>query len=205
MTTLIEGEDRYFVRRMREADLPAVRVIEALSFSNPWSDNTFRGEIQNISISSPMVVVRKPGDPVVADNPLVRDSACAGGRVVADNPVVADDSLVRDSACAGRRVVADEEVVAYIVYWQIRDDVQINNVAVHPDHRGLGLGEAMMRYAIAKVRAAGASFVTLEVRQSNTAAVTLYKKLGFEILGARKNYYTKPDEDAHVMGLVLDQ
>jgi len=159
MTTLIEGEDRYFVRRMREGDLPSVRAIEALSFSNPWSDNTFRGEIQNTSISSPMVVVRRPA----------------------------------------------EEVVAYIVYWQIRDDVQINNVAVHPDHRGLGLGEAMMRYAIAKVRAAGAGFVTLEVRQSNTAAVTLYKKLGFEILGTRKSYYTKPDEDAHVMGLVLDQ
>lgn len=159
MTTLIEGEDRYFVRRMREGDLPAVRAIEALSFSNPWSDNTFRGEIQNTSISSPMVVVRRPA----------------------------------------------EEVVAYIVYWQIRDDVQINNVAVHPDHRGLGLGEAMMRYAIAKVRASGAGFVTLEVRQSNTAAVTLYKKLGFEILGTRRNYYTKPDEDAHVMGLVLDQ
>ena len=118
-----------------------------------------------------MVVVRRSGEPTVADNP----------------------------------VVADGQVVAYIVYWQIRDDVQINNVAVHPDHRGLGLGEAMMRYAIAKVRAAGAGFVTLEVRQSNTAAVTLYKKLGFEILGTRKNYYTKPDEDAHVMGLVLDQ
>jgi ribosomal-protein-alanine N-acetyltransferase len=182
MTTLIEGEDRYFVRRMREGDLPAVRAIEALSFSNPWSDNTFRGEIQNTSISSPMVVVRRPG-----------------------NPVVADDSLVRKSPCAGSRVVSDGEVVAYIVYWQIRDDVQINNVAVHPDHRGLGLGEAMMRYAIAKVRASGAGFVTLEVRQSNTAAVTLYKKLGFEILGTRRNYYTKPDEDAHVMGLVLDQ
>ena len=165
MTTLIEGEDRYFVRRMREGDLPAVRAIEALSFSNPWSDNTFRGEIQNTSISSPLVVVRRSGD----------------------------------------RVIADGEVVAYIVYWQIRDDVQINNVAVHPDHRGLGLGEAMIRYAIAKVRAAGAGFVTLEVRQSNTAAVTLYKKLGFDILGTRKNYYTKPDEDAHVMGLVLDQ
>ncbi len=166
MTTLIEGEDRYFVRRMREGDLPAVRAIEVASFSNPWSDNTFRGEIQNTSISSPMVVVRKPANPAVAD---------------------------------------EGQVVAYIVYWQIRDDVQINNVAVHPDHRGLGLGEAMMRYAIAKVRAAGAGFVTLEVRQSNTAAVTLYKKLGFEILGTRKNYYTKPDEDAHVMGLVLDQ
>jgi ribosomal-protein-alanine N-acetyltransferase len=157
MPELIQGEDRYFIRRMREEDLPAVRAIEALSFSNPWSDNTFRGEIQNTSVSFPMVVVRRPG----------------------------------------------EEVVAYIIYWQIRDDVQVNNVAVHPDCRGLGLGEALMRYAIARVRESGATFMTLEVRQSNAPALTLYNKLGFEVMGTRKNYYTKPDEDAFVMALVL--
>ncbi len=157
MSELIQGEDRYFIRRMREEDLPAVRAIEALSFSNPWSDNTFRGEIQNTPVSFPMVVVRRPG----------------------------------------------EEVVAYIIYWQIRDDVQVNNVAVHPDCRGLGLGEALMRYAIARVRESGATFMTLEVRQSNAPALALYKKLGFEVMGTRKNYYTKPDEDAFVMALVL--
>jgi ribosomal-protein-alanine N-acetyltransferase len=97
----------------------------------------------------------------------------------------------------------EDEVVAYIVFWQIRDDVQVNNIAVHPECRGRGLGEAMMRFAIAKVRAAGAEFMTLEVRQSNAPAVALYKKLGFEALGTRKNYYTRPDEDACVMGLVL--
>lgn len=159
MSELIEGQDRYFIRRMKEADLPAVHSIEAQSFSNPWSDNTFRGEIQNTAVSFPLVVVRRPGD----------------------------------------------EVVAYIVYWHIRGDVQVNNIAVRPDCRGLGLGEAMMRCAIAKVRAAGAEFMTLEVRPSNTAALALYKKLGFEVLGTRKNYYTKPDEDACVLGLVLDQ
>jgi ribosomal-protein-alanine N-acetyltransferase len=169
MPRLIEGQDRFFIRRMKEDDLPEVRTIEALSFSNPWSDDTFRGEIQNTSISFPLVVVRRPGNPVVSDNP----------------------------------VVADGEVVAYIFYWQIGDDVQINNVAVHPDCRGLGLGEAMMRHVVARVRGAGASFVTLEVRQSNTPALTLYKKLGFEVMGTRKNYYTKPDEDAYVMALDL--
>lgn len=157
MSELIEGQDRYFIRRMREADLASVRAIEAMSFSNPWSEDTFRGEIQNTPVSSPLVVVRRPGD----------------------------------------------EVVGYIIYWQIRDDVQVNNIAVHPECRGRGLGEAMMRFAIAKVRAAGAEFMTLEVRQSNTAAAALYKKLGFEALGTRKNYYTRPDEDACVMGLVL--
>jgi len=165
MPDLITGEDRYFIRRMRESDLPAVRAIELLSFSNPWSDNTFRGEIQNTSVSFPMVVVRRPGNPVVAD----------------------------------------EEVVAYVIYWQIRDDVQVNNIAVHPDCRGLGLGESMTRYAIARARESGAVFMTLEVRQSNTPAVTLYRKLGFETMGVRKNYYTKPDEDAYVMALALDQ
>ncbi len=210
MTTLIEGQDRYFVRRMRESDLGAVRAIEALSFSNPWSDNTFRGEIQNTSISSPLVVVRRSADPlvpngartgvrVVADNPQVPNGARAGVRVVADNTVVPDFARNPVVADAGARVVA------YIIYWQIRDDVQINNVAVHPDCRGQGLGEAMMRFALAKVRAAGAAFVTLEVRQSNAPAVNLYKKLGFDILGTRKHYYTNPDEDAHIMGLVLDQ
>lgn len=157
MSELIQGQDRYFVRRMREQDLPSVRAIEAMSFSNPWSEDTFRGEIQNTPVSAPLVVVRRPGD----------------------------------------------EVVAYIIYWQIRDDVQVNNIAVHPECRGLGIAEALMRFAIAKVRAAGAAFMMLEVRQSNAPAVALYKKLGFEALGTRKNYYTKPDEDAFVMGLDL--
>jgi len=165
MSELIEGQDRYFIRRMKEEDLPAVRAIEVQSFTNPWSDNTFRGEIQNTSFSFPMVVVRRPGNPVVADG----------------------------------------EVVGYVIFWMIGDDVQVNNVAVRPDCRGLGLGDAMMRYAIAKVRGAGATFMTLEVRQSNTPALGLYRKLGFEVLGTRKNYYTNPDEDARVLGLVLDQ
>ncbi|MEN6561834.1 MAG: ribosomal protein S18-alanine N-acetyltransferase [Acidobacteriota bacterium] len=159
MPDLTQEGERFFIRRMRESDLAAVRAIETLSFSNPWSENTFLGEIQNTSVSFPLVVVKRP---------------------------------------AGT-------VVGYIIYWQIRDDVQVNNLAVHPDCRGLGLGEAMLRHAIAKTREAGAAFMTLEVRQSNTPALTLYKKLGFEIMGVRKNYYTRPDEDAFVMALVLDQ
>jgi len=152
-------DDRFFIRRMKDTDLAAVRTIESLSFSNPWSETTFRGEIQNTSISFPLVVVRKPED----------------------------------------------AVIGYIVFWHIRDDVQVNNIAVHPDFRGKGIGEALMRHVIDKVRANGATFVTLEVRPSNTGAVALYQKLGFEILGTRKNYYTNPDEDAYLMGLVLGE
>jgi [ribosomal protein S18]-alanine N-acetyltransferase len=152
-------EGRFFIRRMRKGDLPEVLEIEGLSFSGPWSENTFLGEIQNTSVSFPLVVVKKPG----------------------------------------------ERVVGYIIFWQVRDDVQINNIAVHPDFRGRGIAESLMRVVIDKVRREGATFMTLEVRRSNTAAAALYKKLGFEVLGTRKNYYTKPDEDAFVLGLVMDQ
>jgi len=142
---------------MKDADLPAVHEIEALSFSNPWSDATFRGEVQNKGLSFPMVIV-----------------------------------------CP-----ADGRVAGYICYWFIRDEVQINNVAVHPDFRGEGIGEAAMRLVLKEVHEKGAVLATLEVRASNKAAGRLYEKLGFKVLGTRKGYYSNPVEDAYVMGLVL--
>jgi ribosomal-protein-alanine N-acetyltransferase len=150
------GPDIEF-RRMQVRDLPAVMEIERLSFSNPWHETTFRGEIQNTPISYPVVAVGIP----------------------------------------------DGRVLGYIIYWKIHDDVQVNNIAVHPDGRRLGLGEAMMRHVLDHVRAEGAVFVSLEVRVSNAAARKLYEKLGFEFYGLRKDYYTNPDEDAVVLGLQL--
>ncbi len=156
---MTERRVRYYIRRMRTEDVAAVRTIEEISYPNPWSENTFRGEIQNDSVSFPMVVVRKPGD----------------------------------------------RIIGYVIYWHIRDDVQITNIAVHPDFRGRGLGETLLKHVLNKVREEGASFVNLEVRLSNAAALSLYKKLGFELIGVRKGYYTNPDEDALVMGLGLRQ
>ena len=92
-------------------------------------------------------------------------------------------------------------VIGYIIFWAIGEDVQINNIAVHPDFRRLGIGERALRHAIAEVKFRGARLITLEVRPSNTAAMTLYKKLGFKLMGIRKGYYTLPPEDAIVLGL----
>jgi ribosomal-protein-alanine N-acetyltransferase len=100
-------------------------------------------------------------------------------------------------------VISDGEkrVVGYIIFWQIRDEVQINNIAVHPDFRGRGIGEAVLRHVLDEVKRNNAKIVTLEVRPSNLAAFSLYQKLGFRILGLRKNYYASPAEDALVLGL----
>jgi ribosomal-protein-alanine N-acetyltransferase len=67
----------------------------------------------------------------------------------------------------------------------------------------MGIGERVLRQVIEEVKFRGARLITLEVRPSNTAAVSLYKKLGFKMMGIRKGYYSMPPEDALVLGLRL--
>ena len=49
----------------------------------------------------------------------------------------------------------------------------------------------------------GARSISLEVRPSNTAAISLYKKLGFEEIGLRRGFYREPKEDALILNLDL--
>ena len=99
--------------------------------------------------------------------------------------------------------VAHNRVIGYIIFWVIGEEAQINNIAVHPGFRRLGVGERVLRQVIAQLRSSGVSMVTLEVRPSNTGAQTLYRKLGFRMIGLRKGYYTNPPEDAFVLALHL--
>jgi len=95
-------------------------------------------------------------------------------------------------------------VIGYIIYWVIGEDVQVNNIAIHPEFRRMGIGERALKQVIEEVRFRGARLITLEVRPTNTAAMTLYRKLGFRMMGIRKGYYTMPPEDAVVLGLHLN-
>jgi ribosomal-protein-alanine N-acetyltransferase len=91
------------------------------------------------------------------------------------------------------------ELTGYIIFWQIGEEVQISNFAVHPDLRGKGLGSSVLNRVLGIIKERGARVVILEVRESNNSARFLYEKLGFEAAGIRKNYYSRPDEDAVVM------
>lgn len=97
----------------------------------------------------------------------------------------------------------DHTIIGYILFWLLDDEAQINNAAVHPDFRGKGIGEELVRFALDKIRHLGGTFVTLEVRQSNAVAIKLYLKMGFTLLGVRKGYYSNPTEDADVMSFDL--
>ncbi|CAM3296722.1 ribosomal protein S18-alanine N-acetyltransferase [Filibacter tadaridae] len=95
--------------------------------------------------------------------------------------------------------VYDEEVIGHCGMWIILDECHITNVAVRLHMRGKGIGEQLMREAIALCKKMDVRVMTLEVRMTNVIAQSLYRKLGFKDGGIRKNYYTDNHEDGLVM------
>lgn len=91
------------------------------------------------------------------------------------------------------------EIAGYCGSWIVIDESHITNVAVLPKYRGQQLGEALLRKMIEISISKGSIRMTLEVRVSNTVAIALYEKLGFQKGGIRKRYYTDNYEDAYVM------
>lgn len=97
----------------------------------------------------------------------------------------------------------NEGIIAYGGMWLVLDEAHITNVAVHPEYRGMKLGEQLMRQLMELAREWKAARMTLEVRASNIVAQNLYRKLGFVATGIRPGYYTDNNEDAVIMWVEL--
>lgn len=96
-------------------------------------------------------------------------------------------------------------VAGYLCYWHVADEIQILNVAVHRDCRGLGVARRLLRLALEVGVERGARLAVLEVRKSNMAARTLYESMGFCSVGERPDYYGVVKESAVFMELNLDE
>ncbi len=90
-------------------------------------------------------------------------------------------------------------VAGYIGAHNIIGEVYITNVAVNSTFRRKGVAENLVKYLISVSEAENADFVTLEVRESNLPARSLYEKMGFDVVGNRKDFYEQPRENAILM------
>lgn len=100
----------------------------------------------------------------------------------------------------------ERRVVGLVVAWMILDEAHIASLAVHPDFRRKGIGERLLLTILEDAVHKGAGQAMLEVRASNSAAINLYRRFGFEITGRRIRYYRDNNEDAVLMNLgILDQ
>ncbi len=164
------------IRQATRLDLLAVLRIERASFDQPWPFAAFE---------------RYLGEPGF----LV---ATAGPDRTGDDAYRFDESGDDESS---------ESVLGYVVADLVANHGRglghVKDVAVHPDHRGEGVGGALLERTLSVLGARGARSVKLEVRESNHRALSLYDDFGFEHLRTVPRYYDD-GEDALIMVVDLD-
>lgn len=160
----------YEIRKMVPADLGQVAQIEADNFSVPWKEKDFANWIED-----PQAVFLTAAGK--SEKPEMTESAAGK----CEQPDMA------------------ETVAGYIGCLYAADEGDITNVSVDSACRREGIGKCLVQALLAESRKRGCRRIFLEVRQSNDAAIRLYQGCGFVRVGVRKNYYTKPQEDALLM------
>lgn len=151
--------DRLLISPMHLNDIPQVLAIDQLSFPQPWSEQSYRFELQENGRAH--FIVAHPAEALLG-------------------PAWLDRLLGR-----GPR----RQVVGYAGLWVVADEGHINTLAVHPEWRRRNIGERLLQAALDIALALNAASATLEVRVSNLAAQRLYLKFGFVEVGRRKRYY----------------
>lgn len=96
-------------------------------------------------------------------------------------------------------LLEDDELVGYGGLVTVLDEGDVANIAVRSDRRGGGLGRTLLTALGEEAKRRGVIYLHLEVRESNAPARHLYESFGFTLDGIRKNYYTKPQENAVLM------
>ena len=107
--------------------------------------------------------------------------------------------LTKEGIGVGMTCSCDGTICAYGGMIVAVDEGQITNIATHPDYRRRGYGRAIVESLKKYAKNNGLNSISLEVRESNRAAIELYTKLGFKVEGKRKDFYTKPVENGLVM------
>lgn len=183
----------FYIRRMREEDIPQVVEIEKIAFSRPWSKSIFKATLL-LPYAAYYVAVEdgeSSGSGEDASGPSEEDSdsgeEASGPRGEAGHSLFWSDEAAR------------QKIVGMCGVKKIFEEGEISNVAVHPDFRGKGLSRKMLEMLMSEAREDGVQAFTLEVRAGNGIAIRLYESLGFRTEGVRREYYDHPVEDGLIM------
>ena len=142
------------IRRMTHDDLREVLNIENTCSPAPWSENSFKYEIDN------------------------------------------RETILKVAVLHGK-------IAGYVCLRTILDITHVLNIKVLPEFRRRSIGTLLLGNALKELKILKPDFesVTLEVRESNSSAIELYKKFGFKVTGKRIGYYKQPPENAVIMEL----
>ena len=92
-----------------------------------------------------------------------------------------------------------ERLIGFAGSWLVMDEAHITTIGVHPEFRRQGIGDRLFAALLEEAVARGVRRASLEVRESNGGAQSLYARYGFVPIARRRRYYTDTGEDAIVM------
>lgn len=161
---------------MTAEDIPAVVCLEQECFAEPWSENALAESLADANYVFFVATVAND-----------TSSFC---------------NQTEESKSAQH---CDEIVAGYVGAYLAADELSITNVAVSASYRRCGAANQLMKALDAFAKEKNLYGITLEVRVSNSAAIALYEKNGYEKSGIRKEFYSKPKEDALIMWKYFQQ
>lgn len=162
------------IRGMTTEDIPQVAKIETECFSVPWSEKSFADSLKREDTIFLVCEEEK--------NKEIHDIHGENSEKLQNEPNI-----------------SDKKIIGYIGMYLSFEEGEITNVAVTSSARKKGVGNALINAIKEFAKQQNIQRIILEVRASNTPAITLYEKNGFVFVGKRKNFYEKPVEDANIM------
>lgn len=166
----------------------------------------------SLQLSTVSFLELKPIAPKMLSAVLELDNLCFGGlwtlegyQRELDSPnsvllgLFLEDSRKAEGTQGAEGEKNNYELLSMGCFWEIVDEAHITLLAVDPRYQRQGLGQAMLFALIAEAADRGLERATLEVRDSNQSALSLYQKFGFKIAGRRRRYYKDTNEDALIL------
>ena len=114
----------------------------------------------------------------------------AFNRTYLDSLIKADNSFIYTH-------IIDNKVCGYLMVLDSIDVYEILAIATIKEYRSKGIAQELLD----KIKTKD---IFLEVRESNQIAISFYKKNDFKEISIRKNYYSKPNENAIIMKLEVN-
>ena len=110
-----------------------------------------------------------------------------------------------DAGYLGWMIEVEQKMLGFIIISQTADECHVLNICVARAHQHKGLGRKLLNYALDYARKNHVMIAYLEVRRSNTRAISLYEKMKFHQVGERKGYYptVSGNEDALIFAMTL--
>ncbi len=181
-------ENPYMARYATLADANAIDHIVQAAFGNSAPRSSVARDIRR-NKTTYVVVTRSPSAKPIADDTYTPTNNTGWRSRI--------KSLFSSGNLGPRKTM--NNVVGLVGIWTALDQAHIVVIATHPNERRRGIGELLVIATIVEALKTGAANATLEVRKSNNAARSLYRKYGFNDVGIRHRYYHDNREDAIIM------